>query len=146
VDTPASSRAYNTIAVSGYEQISSAICFLDSDFGDYAGVSGFQFVIPRRHDANPLHDKILQRKKQTAEIATSHFHVVGRKFQLQLFSLLDVIERRGNKMLVRKNVRILRRRNFQPGEVAKFSQRETRQGERSGETFGILERLQRFLR
>jgi hypothetical protein len=51
-------------------------CFLDSNLGDHAGISSFQFLIPRRHDPYPLHGKVLQRQKQSAEIATAKFHVV----------------------------------------------------------------------
>jgi hypothetical protein len=60
-----------TPLVSEYEKFRDLLCFFDSNLSDHAGISSSQTLIPRRHGTYPFHREILQREKQSTEIATT---------------------------------------------------------------------------
>ena len=83
--------------------------FLDSNLGNHAAIANSQSLISLRHCSNPLHGEILQGEKQRSEIATFHLHAMRGKQETNRFVLFSPYKRSSDEMLVRKDVRFVRR-------------------------------------
>ena len=99
--------AHNTItrtqSTSGFYGL---LCFRDLDSSDYPVVACFQPPITLRHWSHPFHREILQSQKQSSKVVTFKFDIVRGKRQAQRFRFASVSERRGDEVLVWKNVRV----------------------------------------